>query len=254
MKIYQVRNATMIIEADDKVILIDPMLGGKGCMPSLSYFRFKSQRNPTVPLPAKTESLLQKVTHCLITHKHADHIDQEGEQFLKRRNIPVICSALDESIFRRKGLDVIQTVNYWQKSEFLEGEIMGVPARHGYGFIAKPMGNVMGFFITLPNQPSVYISSDTIMTNEVEKALREHQPDISIAACGTAQLDIGKPLLMHLDDIVKFVKASPGKIIANHLEAVNHCPTTRKELAIRLKTEGILDKVYIPEDGEVIEF
>ena len=31
-------------------------------------------------------------------------------------------------------------------------------------------------------------------------------------------------------DIIQFTKNAPGKVIMNHLEAVNHCPTTRAGL------------------------
>jgi len=242
----------MILEFDDCVLLIDPMLGKKGTMPSLSFLRCKSQRNPIVELPYDTFEVLERVTHCLITHKHKDHIDKAGEEFLRKNNVPIVCAALDEDYLRKRGLKVIQSVAYWKKSTFLNGSIIGIPAKHGYGFIAKPMGNVMGYLIKIPSQPSVYLSSDTIFTEEVKKTLKEFKPEVSVVACGSAQLDIGKPLLMHLDDIVSFVNAAEGKVIANHMEAVNHCPTTRKQLAERLTLEGIQDKVIIPEDGEII--
>ena len=192
MKIHHFRNATLAIEVNDLVILVDPLLGTKGHMPTLTLFRFKPQRNPTVPLPKVTSSILERVTHCLITHKHPDHLDKAGEQFLRERKIPVCCSIKDEKLFRKKGLHVVQTIDYWTKSSFLGGQIEGIPALHGYGYIAKPMGNVMGFFIQFPDQPSIYLSSDTIYTDDVHKVLTEYQPDISVVACGSAQLDIFK--------------------------------------------------------------
>ena len=76
------------------------------------------------------------------------------------------------------------------------------------------------------------------------------KPEIAVVACGTAQLDIFQPLLMRMDDILKFVKNAPNKVIANHLEAVNHCPTTRKQLEIEVSKIGLSDKVFIPNDGE----
>ena len=51
MKIQHFRNATMVIEADDKVILVDPMIGPQGTMPPFTFFRFKPQKNPIVPYP-----------------------------------------------------------------------------------------------------------------------------------------------------------------------------------------------------------
>ncbi|WP_299617235.1 MBL fold metallo-hydrolase [uncultured Tenacibaculum sp.] len=253
MKIQHFRNATLTIEIDDKVILVDPMLGDQGTLPPFSFFRFKMKKNPTVPLPENCRPTLEKVTLCLITHNHPDHIDSAAEKFLIERNIPVICSTLDEKTFIKKGLNVVQTINYWEKSSFLNGTIEGIPAKHGYGFVAKPAGNVMGFFIELPNQPSIYLSSDTIYTDAIDTVLKKYNPEISIVATGSAQFDIFKPLLMTLDDIVKFVENAPHKVIANHMEAVNHCPITRAKLSAVLTQKGLIHKTYIPEDGEVID-
>lgn len=254
MKIHQLRNATMVLETADHKILIDPMLSKKSVAPPFTLFRFKPRKNPIVDLPANSDSLLQGITHCLITHKHPDHIDRVAEKFLREQNIPVTCSQLDEKLFRKKGLNVVQTLDYWQPQGFLGGEITGIPARHGYGFIAGPMGNVMGFHIALPDNPSVYLSSDTIYTSQVKKALSELKPDIAVVASGTAQLDFGQPLLMRVDDIVHFAKDAPGRVICNHLEAVNHCPTTRTGLQARFDNEGLTEKTFIPADGETLTF
>lgn len=253
MKIHHLRSATFVIEVAGNVILVDPMLGKKGSQAPFTMFRFKSRRNPIIHMPRCSQSILEKVTHCLITHKHPDHFDLQGEIFLKERNIPVICSKRDKSHFQKKGLNISQTVDYWKKDTFLGGSIIGIPTRHGYGFIAYPMGNVMGFYLELPNSPSIYISSDTVYTSDVEKALKQFKPDLSVVASGSAQLDLGQPLLMRMDDIIKFIKNSPHKVLANHLEAVNHCPTTREQLKNRLVKEGLEHKVFIPNDGEVIE-
>lgn len=254
MKIHHLRNATIIIEANDKIILVDPMLGSKGSMPPFTFFRFKPKKNPTVELKEASKPILNKVTHCLITHLHPDHLDKEAEKFLIENHIPIFCSFKDEKKLIEKGLNVTQTIDYWKQTNFLGGKIEGIPAQHGYGFTAKLGGNVMGFYIELPNQPSLYISSDTIYTDAVDKVLMEYKPKISVVAAGSAQFDIFKPLLMTIEDIVKFIKNSPHKVIANHMEAVNHCPTTRKQLKSILDKERLLTKTYIPEDGQTIDF
>lgn len=64
LHIHQIRNATIIIETEKEVILVDPMLGNQGIMPPFTLFRHKARKNPTVPLPQKTHALLKKVTHC----------------------------------------------------------------------------------------------------------------------------------------------------------------------------------------------
>lgn len=254
MKIHHLRNATMVIEAKEQFILVDPMLGEKGTAgPPFTLFRFKPKRNPILDLPNNAMDIVNKTTHCIITHLHPDHLDKKAEKFLISNNIPITCSIKDEQILRKRGLNVVETVDYWKESDFLGGTIEGIPARHGYGFVAKPMGNVMGFFIQLPNEKTIYLSADTIYTENVDKVLKQYKPDINVVACGTAQLDIFKPLLMTMNDIIKFTKNSSGIVIANHLEAVNHCPTTRTQLANEFKRHGLLAKARIPNDGETIE-
>lgn len=254
MKIQHVRNATMILETQDQVILIDPMIGPKGTMPPFTFFRFKPRKNPIVGFPESAKSILEKVTHCLITHNHPDHLDQAAEKYLIKKNIPVTCSILDEKAFRKKGLNIVQTLEYRKRVNFLGGKIEGISARHGYGFVAKPAGNVMGFYLELPNEPSIYLSSDTIYTDDVKKVLSEYQPEISVVAAGSAQFDLFKPLLMTVEDIIAFTKDAPGKVIANHLEAVNHCPTKRTDLKKRFTLEGLQGKTWIPEDGEILTY
>lgn len=254
MKLHHLRNATLVIETQEKFILVDPMLGKKGSGLPFTLFRFKPRKNPLVDLPSNSDSVLEKVTHCLITHLHPDHLDKDAEAFLKKKNIPVICSKNDEKKLRKRGLNIAESLDFWKEYDFLGGKIIGIPAIHGYGFIARPMGNVMGFYVELPNEKSIYISADTVYTQHVDRVLRELKPDISVLACGSAQLDFGKPLLMTMNDILKFIKNAPGKVFANHLEALNHCPTTRIQLRNELKNHQLLEKVFVPEDGESVAF
>ncbi len=254
MKIHHIRNATFIIEAGDKFILVDPMLGPKGSGSPLAFFRFKALRNPTVELPSNTIELLENVTHCLITHLHRDHIDKEGIKFLVNKKIPIICSYKDQKTLKKKGLMVELICKYWKPQSYVQGEITGIPATHGYGFVKKIAGPVMGFYMKLPNDHTVYISSDTVYTNDVHRALTELKPDISILAAGMAQLDIGDLLLMNPADIMNFIQNAPGKVVANHLEALNHCPNSRKELQADVNRQRLTEKVIIPNDGETIDF
>ena len=151
-------------------------------------------------MPQNSDEILQKVTHCFITHLHPDHLDKDAEFFLKENNIPVICSNKDKKTLQKRGLTISHSLNYWKETSFLNGKIIGIPAVHGYGFIAKPMGNVMGFYLQIPNEKSIYISADTVFTADFEKTLTQLKPEITILACGTAQLDFGKPLLMTIPD------------------------------------------------------
>lgn len=250
MKVHHLRNATFVIEAGGKFILVDPMLGNKGTLAPFTLFRFKARKNPLVSLPDNSQEILDKVTDCVITHLHPDHLDKVGEKFLTKKNIRLVCNSADESALRKKGLNVVNVLEPWKPQDYLGGKIVGIPAKHGYGWISGPMGKVMGFHIELPNEPSIYISADTIYTSDVAKVFSELKPEIAVVAAGSARLDFGKPLLMTMDDILKFVENAPQKVIANHLESLNHCPTTRKQLKEELVKRNLLKKAFIPNDGQ----
>ena len=254
MKIHHLRNATLIMECGNRFILVDPMLGPKSSALPFTLFRFKPKRNPLLDLPMNANELLEKVTHCLITHLHTDHLDKEAISFLKRKKIPIVCSQLDHRVLKRNQLTIDLSLAYWKPTPYLGGKLIGIPAVHGYGFVRKIAGDVMGFYLKLPNESSIYISSDTVYTPDVHKVLSELQPGITVFAAGMAQLDIGKLLLMDAEDIIRFIENSPGNVIANHMEALNHCPNTREHLKNLLKDYGLSHKVAIPEDGEVISF
>jgi L-ascorbate metabolism protein UlaG (beta-lactamase superfamily) len=263
MKLHHLRNTTFVIESGEKYILIDPMLADKGTLPPFARFKHQSKKNPLVSLPDNATDILNKVTNCLITHsqkfgikalQHTDHLDTAGESFLIERNIPIATREQDASYLKKHGLTIEVTLNYWQSVGYLDGKITAVPALHGYGWIRGLMANGAGLFLQLPDEPSIYISGDTVYTKDVERALIELHPDIAVMASGSASLDVGGPILMPMEELITFAKDAPGEVVANHLEALNHCPTTRSQLKQELESNGLLSKVYIPNDGDVLTF
>jgi L-ascorbate metabolism protein UlaG (beta-lactamase superfamily) len=237
------------------------MLSGVGELPPFARFRHKPAPNPTVPLPKKAVRILGRVTHCLITHsqafgiralQHTDHLDAAGEAFLRKTAIPVVCRRQDAAYLRKYGIAVQRALAYGRTEPYLGGEITALRAQHGHGWIHRLMANGAGFYLQLKGEPSLYISGDTVFTPAVERALAQLRPDVAVVAAGSARLDVGGPILMPLEEIMTFVRSAPGKVIANHLEALNHCPTTRAQLRRALKKNGLLAKTFIPRDGETI--
>jgi L-ascorbate metabolism protein UlaG (beta-lactamase superfamily) len=263
MKVHHLRNATFVIESGAHHILVDPMLSPKGALPPFAWFRHTARRNPVVDLPANAASVLDRVTLCLVTHSqkwgidaltHTDHFDSVGMQFLRDNEIPVVCREQDAAWMRKKGMRVAAAISTWNSTDLLGGRITAVPARHGHSWVAGLMANGAGLFLELPEEPSLYIAGDTVCTEEVERALSGLKPDIAVVAAGSASLDVGGPILMPMEEILRFVKKAPNKVVANHLEALNHCPTTRAALRQALEDIGLLGKTMIPEDGETLTF
>ncbi len=256
MKIRIIRNATLMMEYGDHMILVDPMLADQGAMPAFSIFRHKARPNPTVPLPANAENAFTRVTHALITHcqrGHADHLDRAGKRFLRERAIKTFCRQEDNAYLTKRGLST-HPLRLGERQRFPGGFITPIPARHGHGWIASVMGRGVGYFLEPEGHPSVYIAGDTVMTDDVRRVLNHNAPDIAVVAAGNASVDIGQPILMSLEEVIEFAALAPGAVIANHLEALNHCPVTRDQVFAVAKQAGLHRKILIPKDGDLLDF
>ncbi len=255
MKIQQIRNATIILELGANRVLVDPMLARKGALPSLRVFR-RRQRNPTVDLPEGTLESLESITHCLITHcqrGHFDHLDRAGTRWLRERQIPVICTPHDAAYLAKLGLNVQPLPEgHEDPKPFLGGVIRTVRCTHGEGVVGRLMEHGVGYLIELPGEPSLYLAGDTILTSKVSDFVLQHQPQASVVPAGGARFDVGGDVIMGLTDVLEFTRLSRGIVIANHLEAINHCPVTRKELASAALEAGVASRLQIPCDGEVV--
>ncbi len=261
MRIHHLRNATFVIETGSNYILIDPMLSEKGALPPYAYLRHRPLRNPIVSLPENAPKILDSVNLCFVTHSqklgielltHTDHLDNPGKSFLVKKKIPVVCGEPDAGYMERYNLKVEAALKYWEPEKILSGQITAIPAQHGHSWLHRFMANGAGFYLELENEPSIYISGDTVYTKSVDQVLTELKPDIAVVAAGGASLDFGGHILMTMDEIAAFIKKAPHKVIANHMEALNHCPVTREQLRNELKKRHLLSKTLIPSDGEIL--
>lgn len=260
LKITQIRNATVLLEfeAEGKNIglLVDPMLSGRGVMPAFKYLGGSVRRNPTVELPVNTPKLLQRVTHGLITHcqrAHVDHLDAAGTKFLRDGEVTVFCMLHDEAFLAKRGI-LTHALTTTITQSFFHGHITPVPCVHGRGWVGHLMEHGHGYFIDLPGEPSVYIAGDTILTDEVRQCLMKRQPRVSILPAGGAQFDMGAEIIMNAEDVIEACSITSGIVIANHLEALDHCPTTRAKLRTATTQAGLTKRLYIPEDGIELTF
>jgi L-ascorbate metabolism protein UlaG (beta-lactamase superfamily) len=256
MKIQQIRNATIILELAPYRILVDPMLARKGTLPPLRVFAAR-QRNPLVELPHSATEALETVTHCLITHcqkGHFDHLDRAAKRWLRERQIPVICTPHDAPHLAERGLNVQPLPgNHEHPSPFLGGRIRTIGCTHGEGLIGKLMEHGVGYLIEMPGEPSLYLAGDTILTPTVREFVRLHQPRVSVVPAGGARFDIGDDIIMGIGEVLEFTHLSRGTVVANHLEAISHCPVTRAGLAAAATSAGVAQQLLIPADGQTLE-
>lgn len=185
----------------------------------------------------------------VITHEHPDHFDRPALRWVKERGLPVWASVMDAPSLRRKGLDVREL-----RDGALGMAVEVVPSRHGRGLLGWLMGPVAGVYLAHPKEPSVYLTGDSVLTDNVLSAIDRLRPDVVVAPAGSANMGFGADILFSIDELVTLARRAPGQIVFNHLEALDHCPTTRRDLEERVSAEGIAARAHVPADGEAIVF
>lgn len=261
MQITQLRNATALLEFQSQGrpvgLLVDPMLAPRGSLPALRYLGKGRQRNPIVELPEGTDALLQRVTHALITHcqrGHFDHLDRAGKRFLRERQIPVICMPRDADYLAQRGLLVWPLAGPGRQPWALGGHVTPIPCVHGTGWVGRFMEHGHGYLLELPGEPSVYLAGDTMLTPTVRDCLARLQPTVSVLPAGGARFDVGAEILMDAADMAEAAQLAHGTLVVNHLQALDHCPTTRAAVRQLAVDGGWANRLWVPEDGESRDF
>ncbi len=247
MKLQLLRNATLKLDYAGLTILIDPDFGPKHSRPS---FTGRSP-NPMTELPITTNEILDGVELVLVSHLHADHFDKVAQDLVPK-HLPLICQPGDEEKIRSFGFrDVTPFTDELVVNGILLTRREG---NHGSGPVLEEMGQVMGFTIEADGDPSIYWAGDTILYPPVRETIETMQPDIVIThSCGAKWDDI--LIVMDAEQTVEVCRIAPEKtkIIATHMEALDHATVTRKDLqtyANALKIDK--HKLIIPDDGETL--
>jgi hypothetical protein len=87
----------------------------------------------------------------------------------------------------------------------------------------------------------------------VQRALGEFRPAVVVVNAGAAQFLEGGPITMSADDVIATCQAGGARIVAVHMEAINHCLLTRADLAFQLEAARVEEQVEIPGDGEWVK-
>ena len=249
MKLQLIRNATMKIEYAGKTILTDPMLAGR-----YAYETFIGRSpNPLEELPVSIEEILSDVELCVVSHLHIDHFDPKAQELLPK-DLLIFCQPGDEPMIESVGFTNIQPI---ENSTMWKGiEIVRTPGQHGVGVWVQSMGKVSGFVFKTDNAPTVYWAGDTVWYDGIKDVISGHDPDIIITHSSGARLGNSEPIVMDGFQTVSVCKYAPeAKVVAIHMESLDHYKITRADLRKLAEREGIsTERLLIPEDGEKMEF
>ena len=132
----------------------------------------------------------------------------------------------------------------------------GTDAMYRIPKLKAGLGEAMGVVFEAAGHETVYVAGDTIWRSEVDQAIQTFKPDVIVLNTGNALVDgFKESIIMGKEDTYHATQKAPNaKVVAVHMDAINHMSVTRAELADYVKDKGIQDKVLIPIDGETLSF
>ena len=251
MNFQLIRNATLKLNYAGKTILVDPMLCPKE---TFEPFVPGLKRNPIVDLVIPVKEIIEEIDCVVVTHSHPDHFDKLSGELLSK-SIKLFCTPVDTDFFNKQNFKNIEVIE--EKAIWSGITITRIEGKHGSGPILAHMGQVSGYILQAKNEPTVYIVSDSVLVEEVEKAIENYNPQIIITNSGGGIIPNFENTPVHMDEdqtIAIAEMASNSKIIAVHLESIDFCKVTRDSLRECSKERGIsVNNLLIPVDGETFE-
>lgn len=248
-----IRNATLKIQYAGKTILLDPMLGEKGTEMSALGVNL----NPRVHLTMPVSEVLKGVDFVLLTHAHIDHYDPAAKRLISQ-NMPWYVQPADYDSVAVK--DHFRNTTVIKENVNVGGiTIIRIAGNHGRGKLGEMMGASSGYVLKADGQPTLYVMGDCVWNEVTQKAVKEHQPEYIVVNSGGAILPpmskTDGPIIPNEAETMQIIDDCPAntRFIAVHMDAVDHCQTTRAILRNEARHHGTdMSRLIIPEDGESI--
>jgi len=254
MKLTQIRNATLVIDYAGKKFLIDPMLAEKGAYPAFANTPNSHLRNPLVELPLPLEDIID-VDAVIVTHLHPDHWDEAACRFIAKDRLIFTQNGRDAEAIRCRGFSNVRVMDDSNEYEGVTliktGGQHGSDAAYADAATAQRLGSVCGIVFRHPHEKAVYVAGDTVWVQVVADTLTVYRPGVVVVNAGCARIDGIGPIIMGKEDLLRVHRLAPDAVIvATHMEALNHCLISRRELREFARAQGIGGSIRVPEDGE----
>lgn len=261
MQFTQIRSATVKVEYAGQTFLIDPMLADKEAYPGYPGTVHVHRRWPMTALPVPASELVT-VDAIILTHNHPDHWDDAAVQVVPKDKPFFVQSEKDAEVIRGQGFTDVRVLG--DATPFGPVTLKKTSGQHGEdklfsGQWGEVLGDVCGVVFSHPGEKTVYLAGDTIWYPGVKENIDRFKPDvIVINSCDARVIDPEhgeSSIIMGKQDVYEVCKAAPrAKVIASHMDAVNHACLTRSELSEFVRAKGVADQVWIPADGETFKF
>lgn len=242
MRITYIGGPTALIEFGGCRFLTDPTFDAAGTdYPTSAYTLHKTQD------PALTLAAVRPVDVVLLSHDHHfDNLDNSGRAFLTTAASTFTTTAGAERL-----AGSATGLNPWQ-SAVVEApggrhiRLTATPARHGPD--GGDRGPVVGFILEAENsnEPTVYISGDTVWFDGVVEVGRRVQVDVAVLNLGAARVAVAgpAPLTFTADEAVTLSRAWPQAVIVPlHFEGWAHFSEGQAEIAKAFDLAGLTSRL-----------
>lgn len=205
--------------------------------------------------PAFTPEELGTIDIALASHEHIDNLDMAGREFL--HTVPHVFTTTevaDQFGDNVTGLTehTSQTVPLPQGGELT---ITAVPAKHGPEGTWQALAPVIGFILTGPGVPRVYVSGDNSQVEVVSEIAEKYGPiDIAVLFVGGAKFDViaeGSYITLSNERALEAAKIlGAKKVIAVHEDSWQHFSQNAQEIRDVFEADGLGDTIIALKPGE----
>ena len=247
-----VRSATLKINYAGHTILIDPVFADKGTLQSaLGVYK-----NPRVHLVMPISDITEGVDMVLLTHNHIDHYEPSVKQHLPK-DIPFYTQPQDKAAILKDGFSNVETIE--ESITLGHLTIHRAIGHHGFGQIGQMMGPVSGYVLMSEGLPTIYIMGDCKWEECTLATVEKYRPNYIVVNSGGAVFpEFSKTdgcIIPNEQEVMAMLDTLPPhiKLITVHMDAIDHCQTTRAILRNEARHHGTdMSRLIIPEDGESI--
>lgn len=211
MKITFLGHATLQIEVDDKIIIVDPFISGNELAKDIDINSLKAD-------------------YILITHAHQDHI-LDVETIAKNTGAKIVSNYEIVMHYGAKGING-HPMNHGGSWNFEFGRVTYTNAIHTSSFPDGSYGGNPGGFIIEAKEKNIYIAGDTALTMDMKLIPMQCKIDLAI-------LPIGDNFTMGVDSAIiasKFVECN--NVLGYHFDTFGYIKIDHKEAIRKFNNAG----------------
>jgi L-ascorbate metabolism protein UlaG (beta-lactamase superfamily) len=190
--------------------------------------------------PAIARRDIGRIDAVLLSHHaHKDNLDYEGLELIAT-GIPTLSTS--DAATALWGGSVIG-LDSWETHEVGAVTVTAVPALHGPPGIERVIGEVTGFVLESPGEPTVYVSGDNASLALVDQiAERFANIEIAVLFAGAARVSrIDADLTMSSEDAARAAELlGATTVLGLHTEDWKHFSHSRAQLKAAFEGTGLL--------------